>query len=603
MIERPRLVDAAGADRASPKVRAVRWLVVLLLTLVAAALLALSFISYKTLRAHVNAYAVDRSANISRTEYDRLVLALRLLAPVLVGVAGALVVARDRVDRSLGAFGSSVRAGWRGLVAEVSAATRAETALHRAAFAAVCGLGLALRLEYMGLPMRYDEATSFNNYASKPLYIGLTDYREPNNHLFHTFLVHVSTGIFGTAPWAIRLPALVAGVLMVPATYVLARVLYEKTAALLAAGLVATSSTLIEYSTNARGYTIVALLVLVILIVGARVVETNSGLAWTGLAVLATLALYTLPPAVYAVGGAGLWIALSGLRRWEAAPRVFLHRFAASLLATVVLTVLLYAPVAAVSGAGSITSNQYVSPRTLHSFLSALPGHLHTTWNAWNRDLPLVVRVVLAAGFLAGLALTPRLSRFRFPPALVVVAWAALLVFVQRVIPYPRVWLFLVPLYLATSAAALAYAARRLSATIGARARALQAAALVAVVASFAGLVLSSHSIRDSRETGALLDAPRVARLLADRIRPGDKVVATGSDSILEYYLRRDGVDPAPLLYSDERGRRLLLVVNTLGGQTLHSLWPGDGAIADWSRPAEIARYRSAAVFSVRRRG
>jgi Dolichyl-phosphate-mannose-protein mannosyltransferase len=563
----------------------------------AGALLALSFVSYATLRAHVNAYAVDRSANISRTEYDRLVLGLRLLGSAAVGAAFLVVAGRNRVDRGLGTLGRSLALSARELVGRTSAAVGADSLAHRLAFVAACGLGLGLRLHYLGLPMRYDEATSFNNYASRPLYIGLTDYREPNNHLFHTLLVHISTGILGTAPWAIRLPALIAGVLLVPATYVLVRTLYEKGAGLLAAGLVACSSTLIEYSVNARGYTIVTLLFLLMLIVGARVVETNSTIGWAGLVVLGTLALYTLPTAVYAVGGVLAWMLVCALRRPGVAVKPFLRRLVVSMAATTLATALLYAPVAAVSGVGSITSNPYVSPKTAHAFLSALPGHLHATWRAWNRDLPVPVQGLLGAAFLGAVVFAPRISRFRIPPAVVVALWAALLVLLQRVIPYPRVWLFAVPLYLGTAAAFLGYAARRLAA----RVPWAEAVGLVAVVVWLSGLVLSSNAIRDSRETGALLDAPRVAHFLRLYLRPGDTVQATGSDSILEYYLRRDGTDPAPLLYSGRAGRRVVVVVNSLGGQTLSSVWPPARSTEGWSRPVQIARYPSAALFVVAR--
>ena len=62
------------------------------------------------------------------------------------------------------------------------------------------------------LPLRYDEATTYNNFVSKPLYVALANYATPNNHLLHTFLAKVSVGLAGNEPWAIRLPALLAGI-------------------------------------------------------------------------------------------------------------------------------------------------------------------------------------------------------------------------------------------------------------------------------------------------------------------------------------------------------------------------------------------------------
>src|SRR5207249_6475425 len=122
---------------------------------------------------------------------------------------------------------------------------------------------------------------------------------------------------------------------------------------------------------------------------------------------------------------------------------------------------------------------------------AALPGHLHTTWDIWNRDLPLWARAVLGAGFVVALLFAPWLSRFRIPPAVAVAFWAGLLVLVQRVIPYPRVWRFYVPLYLSTFAAFLTSAARRVSAGTRGAAPVLQAGAHVAVVAALTAHILT----------------------------------------------------------------------------------------------------------------
>ena len=71
--------------------------------------------------------------------------------------------------------------------------------------------------------------------------------------------MHLAYLGLGNQPWVLRLPALLGGVLLVPATYALARLLFSPRAAVLSASFVAVSSYLVEYSTNARGYTLQAL--------------------------------------------------------------------------------------------------------------------------------------------------------------------------------------------------------------------------------------------------------------------------------------------------------------------------------------------------------
>jgi len=75
-----------------------------------------------------------------------------------------------------------------------------------------------LRLAFIQQPMRYDEALTFNELASRPLYYGLSSTR-PEQPPAHTLLVHLAYVGLGNQPWVLRLPRWLAGVLLVPATY------------------------------------------------------------------------------------------------------------------------------------------------------------------------------------------------------------------------------------------------------------------------------------------------------------------------------------------------------------------------------------------------
>lgn len=79
-------------------------------------------------------------------------------------------------------------------------------------------VGLVLRLFSLFQPLRFDEAVSYLDYASKPPYLILSLYVAPVNHVFHTLLVHFAAETFGGQVWVIRLPALIAGTMMIPLT-------------------------------------------------------------------------------------------------------------------------------------------------------------------------------------------------------------------------------------------------------------------------------------------------------------------------------------------------------------------------------------------------
>ena len=103
-------------------------------------------------------------------------------------------------------------------------------------------IGLSLRLIYLNEPIRGDEAYTFTQYAQRPLFLGLTQYYIPNNHLLNTILVHFSYLTFGNQPWVLRLPVLICGTLVVPIAYVVFSRLYKPAIGLLAAAFISSSA-------------------------------------------------------------------------------------------------------------------------------------------------------------------------------------------------------------------------------------------------------------------------------------------------------------------------------------------------------------------------
>jgi hypothetical protein len=124
---------------------------------------------------------------------------------------------------------------------------------------------------------------------------------------------------------------------------------------------------------------------------------------------------------------------------------------------------------------------------------------------------------------------------------------------------------------------------------------------VIAVAGAIA--VLAADSPRSSRETGALLDAPAVARYLAGAAIPSDRILATGSDTILAYYLHREKFDAESALFATAPRRNTYVVVNTLGDQTLDGVLADLGEPRNGYRPARLLRrWDSASVYLLERR-
>lgn len=587
--------------------RIASWIVVgiaLVAGLLALTLALVSFASFTSVKAHLDSYASDGDADVTRGEFDAIVLRLRAAAAVAGLVALAVYAGRRRLSRLLAELGASCATAISSLRRGLASALVAESRLHLGALLAITVIAVVVRLEFLFQPMRYDEAATFVSYVSPPWYITLTDYSAPNNHVFHSLLVHVSTALFGDEPWAIRLPAVVAGTLLVPATYVAARALYDKHAALVGAALVASSSILVEYSTNARGYTLLALVFVLMLALATRLRTSRNPAEWLAFGLLGAIGFYTVPVMLYAFGTVVGWLALE---LWMHERRLVLRRLLPSVVVTLALTGLLYAPIVASSGLSALVSNEFVVALPWSTFTAELPDSLRTIGTQWHRDIPLPLALVLGAGFVTAIAFHRRLSPVALPPAVVALAWIAPVVVAQRVVPFERVWLFLVPLYLMTAAAGILFLLRPLAARVGGK-RPIAVALAVASAGLLAASAIASQAVYRSEETSTFRDGEAIAALLERRLQPGDKViVGPPGDVILEYLLGTDGLDPAELLYWTKPGetRRFLVVVkkgsvqfsleNLLANSRLTGLRLGE--------PRLIRRYEEASVYEVSRAG
>ncbi len=414
-----------------------------------------------------------------------------------------------------------------------------------AASAILAVIGLAavfLRLAELFQPMDYDEAFTYVYFASRPLGQALADYSLPNNHLLHTLLVHVLTGPLGNHPWVVRLPAFLAGLALVPATYLLARRFFGSWAGLLAAALVACAPPLVDYSANARGYTMVCLAFVWSLTLAARLLAEDRRRDWIVFAAVSAAGLYTIPTMIYAFGGVALWLLLS-IRLDVEPPRrgAFLRRTLFSVFAIGAAALAAYAPIWARSGWSALLSKGTGSP-SWPVFRVTMAASLAAVWRQWNQAVPAVAAVAIAAAFLAGVIWHRRLSPYRLSPALPAFLFPAVPLLVQRVVPFTRVWLYLLPLYFATAAAAVARAAQRLPALGRTREEIRKLALLAAALLIVGGMGARGFLLSRAR----FADAARVDRIcddLAPRLQSGDLVAAHGYWATpIAYYLERQDI-------------------------------------------------------------
>lgn len=527
------------------------------------------------------------------------------IRPYLLGVALALLVGgaltlsfRRRIQAALEKLLKwSPRRALREDLLELKARLRVEKTAraYLISLALITALGAAIRALHLCDPMQHDEAYTFIAFASRPLAAFIKDYSLPNNHIFHSLLVHFTFVSLGDAPWSIRLPAFLAGVLCIPAAYALGGQLYNRKVGLAGAALAAAAPALIEYSANARGYTLICLFTLLVAWLAGYLIRQPNRLAWGLLALCASLGFYTIPIMLYPFGMVVVWLILSALLRdvRTESRAGFWASLAACLATTALLTGLFYLPVVINSGVGALIHNEYIQPQDSAGLGEQILSRVVSTAEQWKAQTPAFLAPLSLAGFALSLVLHRRVSSYRAPLQMAALIWIALALALQRVAPLARVWLFLLPLYLIWATAGF-YALLKL---LLPRRFHPHATLLLLVLAPLTpGVSLAQMSANPAAFAGA--GEPGVEEALAlyfrENLRPGDLVVVQAPMAApLEYYFRRYRL---PLeAFERERGdvHRLLVLVSAKYEQTLESVLARKG-LAEYQRLASTAR----AVYS-----
>jgi dolichyl-phosphate-mannose-protein mannosyltransferase len=404
-------------------------------------------------------------------------------------------------------------------------------------------IGVLLRLIDINQSIAYDEAYTFIHFASRAFKHILADYSAPNNHIFHTILVGISYRLFGGEPWALRLPAFLAGVLLIPAMYLTARRFCSINQALAAAALIAVTRSFINYSVNARGYTMIFLFALLLTNFAGILVIKQSKPALVAYLLTTVLGFYTIPIFLYPWAGISLWVVTTYLFAKE--PWGTKYRKIAVFLGICILsglfTWVLYSPVIFFgSGLSALISNEIVKPLSWATFFENLDPRLIKAWNKWMMGVGSSVENLLSGGFLLSLLLYWKVSNQKLPMQIFLALGAAILVVVQRVTPLPRIWLYLEVFYLMFAAAGLVWMVEFLLQRIAnpiLSTKLLSMTLFLIFLGVFASMIMTRQQNPVFQDLD-LLPESYAAGYLADHLTSEDTIVATGPVDIqTAYYL------------------------------------------------------------------
>jgi 4-amino-4-deoxy-L-arabinose transferase-like glycosyltransferase len=377
-------------------------------------------------------------------------------------------------------------------------------------------VGIVLRVLYLGEPPRKDESYTYVVFAGRSIVHALTLYPAPNNHILHTAFVWISCRLFGNSLWAMRLPALLAGVALIPATYITAMRLAGRNAALFAAGLIAVSGPFVYFSVNARGYAQQAVLTVIMLYLAAELVEGAPAVYWALLSAAAAAGFWTAPTMLYSYLVVSFWLLWAG-------GRVVLRPMIIAGTITALTVAFLYMPVIVVAGPRALLWNPFVRPQPLQEFRADALGFPKRLLTFLHGGDPLAFVILIAVGVL--LALVSKTSAGRRPAAQLFVVLLVVLVglpALQRIVPFARALLPVLIVYYLLAAFGWSLAAEKPFALheVPMLIAFLTLLAAVAFHLTRSGYIEANRQFPESRD---------VAAYLATQLHPSDRLIISWS--------------------------------------------------------------------------
>jgi uncharacterized membrane protein len=399
-------------------------------------------------------------------------------------------------------------------------------------------LATILRCAALNQQLWFDEITTLLDFVRQPLSHIVVTYSSENQHFLYSILAWASVNLFGDYPWTLRLPAVLFGVLSIPALYFLGRLFTTRTEALWACALMTVSYHHVWFSQNARGYTGVlffALLCTYFFVRGAR--EGSPGI-WVAYGVSAALGAYVHLSTGFIVAGQGmlyLWLLAARRREAGAWPAQSLRPMI-GFLAAAAVTLLLYSPVMGeVLATTKLTQTQpavrfeWSNPRWLiEETIRGLSGGMGAKG----------LLIVIPAGLVAFAGMVSHWRANRFAVGLMVlpgIATAGILLATGHNL-WPRMFFFAIGFALLFLVRGTMCTAETVTARLGGGVREAQRLAAVLLILGLAASawMLRAAYLYPKQDFAGAMEAVEAAR------QPGEPIVTVGLTTLpyRDYYKR-----------------------------------------------------------------
>ncbi|MDJ1472096.1 hypothetical protein [Xanthocytophaga flava] len=299
------------------------------------------------------------------------------------------------------------------------------------------------------LPLHVDERFTYLYFVSKGWIVSAVYYPGPNNHILFSLLCTIVNFFLQSPLWVLRLPALLSGIVALFGIWVITRYHFSAFIAIVSVSLLAFSPQVFGYSIQGRGYSLLICWIVlatgcVLSIISARKISRLTSIIFI---ISCFLGFYTIPIFLYPFAGLSLYLMLFFLTQKN------MHQLVCLLWMEIcigILVTLVYIPVLLLNGWGAVTANTWTTQLEWTTFLEGLQTTLTDLADFMWNSVPYSIwfTLLISMGSIL-LIFTRQITGFQkhWLQLYLLTLWIIIPIMVlQRVLPYGRIMIYILPL-------------------------------------------------------------------------------------------------------------------------------------------------------------
>jgi len=463
------------------------------------------------------------------------------------------------------------------------------------------------RLANLFIELEFDEAYLYNAFASHSFWSVISDYHVPNNHIFYTIMVHFLTKYFGNHLWLMRTPSLIAGSLMAPIGYLLAKRFYGTGVGIFGGAAISFFPILVKYSVLVRGYIFISLFTLLIMLLADYVRVNKNRAAWTLISLLCGVGLYTVPLMLFPMGAVYIWLFMTmvvGDIRSYNSKYDFLRFIIWSGVFTVLLMLLFYFPVIYIKP-NHLFENKFIVPVAWKEYPFVMYMRVKETWEIWMSTVPVWISGIGLIGLSVSVFIHNKTATHKISFQLAYTLWILGYCLYRRPEMESRMWVFIAAPLLIWASCGIDYLLRTglnvLTASSVTKKRLNNGVLIFALI--FAVMMIPSIPARWSQKG----NVETTVLYLKNNLKDGDMISTSRNfRPMLQYYFQLNDLSRSWYSTPENLSRAFVLVRSVNGspemGDTLEVIAPKDEKgvlLVDLTSARIIQQFDDLTVFEV----